>query len=64
MLGRECWCWDNLCDYYPVVESKKFSLPSPLPKWPQGMSSSNFVVFLYVLSIFVVLFHKIPVFQS
>ncbi|KAG5611115.1 hypothetical protein H5410_022396 [Solanum commersonii] len=36
MLGREYWCWDNLCDYYPVVESKKFSLPLPLPKWPQG----------------------------
>lgn len=42
MLGRECWCWDNLSEYYPAVEPQKFSLPSPLPKWPQGMSSSNF----------------------
>lgn len=36
MLGRECWCWDNLSEYYPAVEPQKFSLPSPLPKWPQG----------------------------
>ncbi|XP_055834902.1 hypothetical protein At1g04090-like [Solanum dulcamara] len=36
MLGRECWCWNNLSDYYPAVEPQKFSLPLPLPKWPQG----------------------------
>lgn len=47
MLRGECWCWDNLTDYYPEVEPQKFSLPSPLPKWPQGMSSSKFLVFFF-----------------
>ncbi|OIT36495.1 PREDICTED: uncharacterized protein LOC109241986 [Nicotiana attenuata] len=38
MFGRECWCWDNynVSDDYYSVEPHKFSLPSPLPKWPQG----------------------------
>ncbi|KAK4356161.1 hypothetical protein RND71_025132 [Anisodus tanguticus] len=36
MLGMECWCWNNISDYYPEVEPQKFSLPLPLPNWPQG----------------------------
>ncbi|CAN6582229.1 unnamed protein product [Malus baccata var. baccata] len=37
MLGCECWWWSSrdyqLCDY---SEPQPFSLPSPLPHWPQG----------------------------
>ncbi|KAK2968275.1 hypothetical protein RJ640_016207 [Escallonia rubra] len=35
MIGCECFCWDSVSEYYPL-ESQPFSLPSPLPTWPQG----------------------------
>ncbi|KAJ8558567.1 hypothetical protein K7X08_035746 [Anisodus acutangulus] len=28
----ECWCWEEVLE----IEAQKFSLPLPLPNWPQG----------------------------
>lgn len=37
MFGCECWCWSSEYEYlYDLSEPKPYSLPSPLPKWPQG----------------------------
>ncbi|MCD7459345.1 hypothetical protein HAX54_040672 [Datura stramonium] len=37
MFGRECCCWDNVSDYNHVeIEPQSFTLPSPIPQWPQG----------------------------
>nr|GMD05150.1 uncharacterized protein LOC109192363 [Ipomoea batatas] len=33
-----CWCWDKQSGYdlFPGEQPHPFSLPSPLPQWPQG----------------------------
>ncbi|KAL6278895.1 hypothetical protein ACE6H2_022496 [Prunus campanulata] len=38
MFGCESWCWSSEFDYelYDYSEPEPFSLPSPLPHWPQG----------------------------
>ncbi|XP_031101971.1 uncharacterized protein LOC116005874 [Ipomoea triloba] len=37
MFGRECCCcWDSQSSLLPVEQPQTFSLPSPLPQWPQG----------------------------
>ncbi|XP_021811053.1 uncharacterized protein LOC110754304 [Prunus avium] len=40
MFGCESWCWSSEFDYelYDYSEPEPFSLPSPLPHWPQGRS--------------------------
>ncbi|XP_061371332.1 hypothetical protein At1g04090 [Gastrolobium bilobum] len=35
MFGCECFCWDCVPEFYDP-EPLPFSLPSPLPQWPQG----------------------------
>ncbi|PKI39098.1 uncharacterized protein LOC116208562 [Punica granatum] len=34
-FGWECLCWNDLSELCPQ-EPRPFSLPSPLPRWPQG----------------------------
>ncbi|KAI4303027.1 hypothetical protein MLD38_038708 [Melastoma candidum] len=43
MLGFECFCWRRVVTEYdsPVDEPQPFSLPSPLPVWPQGKDFST-----------------------
>ncbi|KAL1339822.1 hypothetical protein AAHE18_U068700 [Arachis hypogaea] len=36
MSGCECFCWDCIPNYDDFSEPHPFSLPSPLPHWPQG----------------------------
>ncbi|KAJ1413863.1 Vacuolar protein sorting-associated protein 62 [Sesbania bispinosa] len=35
MFGWECFCWNSVPDSY-LSEPEPFSLPAPLPQWPQG----------------------------
>lgn len=35
-IGCECFCWEDLSEFCPQ-EPQPFSLPSPLPDWPQGI---------------------------
>lgn len=35
MFGFECSCWDSLPEFFDS-DPLPFSLPSPLPQWPQG----------------------------
>lgn len=35
MFGCECFYWNRVSDVYPS-EPQPFSLPSPLPEWPEG----------------------------
>ncbi|KAL6146846.1 hypothetical protein ACLB2K_057523 [Fragaria x ananassa] len=43
MFGCECWCWSSEYEelYDQFDEPKPYSLPSPLPKWPQGQSFAS-----------------------
>ncbi|KAK6790418.1 hypothetical protein RDI58_014218 [Solanum bulbocastanum] len=37
MFGSDCCCWDSVTDYnYDEIEPQSFTLPSPIPQWPQG----------------------------
>jgi hypothetical protein len=50
----ECFCWSNQ-DFYDddfyLPDPQPFSLPAPLPKWPQGINTS-----IHKLLSFLVLF--------
>ncbi|CAL5208426.1 unnamed protein product [Lathyrus oleraceus] len=35
MFGCECFCWDTVLESFPS-DPLPYSLPSPLPQWPQG----------------------------
>ncbi|KAA8534714.1 hypothetical protein F0562_032231 [Nyssa sinensis] len=35
MFGCECFYWNRASEFYPL-EPQPFSLPSPIPRWPQG----------------------------
>jgi hypothetical protein len=52
----ECFCWSNQ-DFYDddfyLPDPQPFSLPAPLPKWPQGINTS-----IHKLLSFLVLFFK------
>lgn len=51
MFGCESWCWSSEFDYelYDYSEPEPFSLPSPLPHWPQGMPLSSFLSSTYTV---------------
>ncbi|GMP21915.1 hypothetical protein CsSME_00000133 [Camellia sinensis var. sinensis] len=34
-IGCECFCWDSASEFCPL-EPQPFSLPYPIPQWPQG----------------------------
>ncbi|KAI4350075.1 hypothetical protein L6164_010598 [Bauhinia variegata] len=40
MIGCDCFCWNRVPEFYPS-EPDPFSLPSPLPEWPQGAGFSS-----------------------
>lgn len=43
-VGWECFCWERekeIDDFLPLEEPKPYSLPSPLPQWPQGQGFAN-----------------------
>uniref|UniRef100_A0A5B7BJ12 Vacuolar protein sorting-associated protein 62 n=1 Tax=Davidia involucrata TaxID=16924 RepID=A0A5B7BJ12_DAVIN len=35
MFGCECFYWNRVSEFYPL-EPQPFSLPCPIPRWPQG----------------------------
>lgn len=36
MFLCECYCWDRVPDEFFPMEPQPFTLPSPIPPWPQG----------------------------
>lgn len=49
MFGRDCGCWESVTDYNHIeIEPQRFTLPSPIPHWPQGI----FLMFLFGKKVF------------
>lgn len=47
MFGCRCFNWNSLADLLPM-EPDTFSLPAPLPKWPQGTKISSLFFFFFL----------------
>ncbi|XP_044467148.1 uncharacterized protein LOC123197030 [Mangifera indica] len=53
MFSCECFYWNRLTEFeYNSPEPQPFSLPSPLPKWPQGQGFATGRIHLGELEVF------------
>ncbi|GLT54076.1 hypothetical protein SLA2020_273060 [Shorea laevis] len=41
MFGCKCFYWNRVPDFSPPAEPEPFSLPAPIPKWPEGGSFAS-----------------------
>ncbi|KAE7997890.1 hypothetical protein FH972_002483 [Carpinus fangiana] len=41
MFGCKCFYWNTVTDFSPPAEPEPFSLPAPIPKWPEGGSFAS-----------------------
>ncbi|GMN69047.1 hypothetical protein TIFTF001_038111 [Ficus carica] len=51
MFGCKCFCWNRLADSSPS-EPRSYSLPAPLPSWPQGKGFASGRINLGELEVF------------
>jgi len=47
MFGCKFFYWNTVTDFSPPAEPEPFSLPAPIPKWPEGTSFSFFLFFFF-----------------
>ena len=50
MFGCECFYWDSVPEFYSS-EPESFSLPAPLPEWPQGGGFASGRIFIGELEV-------------
>lgn len=41
MFGCNCFYWNTINDFSPPLQPQTYSLPAPIPKWPEGESFAS-----------------------